>query len=145
MKVVLLADVKAQGKKGEIINVSDGYANNFLFKKGLAQIATPEVINKINLQNIALAKQKELEKQQAQERAKQLKGVVVNLTARKGENGKLFGSITNTEIADKLNAMGYKIEKKDIVLAQPIRSVGEFEVTAKIYADITSKFNVVVE
>ena len=91
MKVILLKDVKAQGKKGDIIDVSDGYAKNFLLKQGLAQVATTDSINSINIKNAAAAHQKELEKQAAAKTAKELKGSEVTVAIRSGENGKIFG------------------------------------------------------
>lgn len=145
MKVLLLQDVKAQGKKGQVISVSDGYATNFLFKKGLAKAATPEVISQVNAENARIEKQKIAEKQAAREFASKLNGTKVTLTAKKGENGKLFGSITVQEIADKLRESGYDIDKKDIALPQPIKAVGEYELSVKVYADMTTKIIVIVE
>jgi len=145
MKVLLLQDVKAQGKKGQIINVSDGYANNFLFKKGLAKVATPEVIKQIEVENIRNEKHKQAEKQAARDFAEKLNGATIHIEAKKGENGKLFGSVTVHEIAEKLVSQGFEIDKKDISLPQPIKSVGEYELSVKVFAEITAKINVIVE
>lgn len=145
MKVLLLQDVKAQGKKGDVINVSDGYANNFLFKKGLAKVATPEVISQINAENLRKEKQKLAEKQAAQENASRLRGATVTITAKKGENGKLFGSVTVLEIAEKLAEQGFDVDKKDIAMPQPIKATGEYELAVKVYADTTAKIKVIVE
>ena len=112
MKVILLKDVKAQGKKGDIIDVSDGYAKNFLLKQGLAQVATTDSINSINIKNAAAAHQKELEKQAAAKTAKELKGSEVTVAIRSGENGKIFGSVTAKEIADAFAKLGKPIDKK---------------------------------
>lgn len=144
MRVYLLQDVKGQGKKGEIINVSDGYAQNFLFKKDLAKPATTDVINSVEIKNKALAYQKEQEKLTAQQKAKQLKGQKVTVQARHGEQGKLFGSITAKEIAESLTNQGEKIDKRDIELKSPIRETGEYKVTLRLYAGITTEIIVVV-
>ena len=145
MKVLLLQDVKAQGKKGDVINVSDGYANNFLFKKGLAKVATPEGISQINAENLRKEKQKLAEKQAAQQTASRLKGATVKISAKKGENGKLFGSVTVLEIAEKLAEQGFDVDKKDIAMPQPIKATGEYELSVKVYADTTAKIKVIVE
>lgn len=145
MKVLLLQDVKGQGKKGEIINVSDGYANNFLIKKGLGMIATADTVNSVAIHDKAVIKQKAEEKQQAEEFARQLKDKTVKIIADKGGQGKMYGSITNKEIADELVKMGYNIDKKQIVMKEPIRTTGNYALTVKVYAEISTTINVVVE
>lgn len=145
MKVLLLQDVKSQGKKGEIINVSDGYANNFLLKKGLGVVATADTINSVAIHDKAVQKQKEAERQQAQENANKLKGQTVRIVASTGAQGKMYGSITNKEIADELTKMGYSVDKKQIVLKDPIRVKGNFTATVKLYAEISTTINIVVE
>lgn len=145
MKVLLLADVKGQGKKGEIINVSDGYANNFLLKKGLGTVATADTINSVAIHEKAVQKQKEAERAEAYQKAKQLKGSVVRLTAAKGANGKMFGSITNKEIAEELVKLGYPVDKKQVVLKEPIKRSGEYVVNVKMYAELSVSVTVVVE
>lgn len=145
MKVLLLQDVKAQGKKGDIINVSDGYANNFLLKKGLARVATAEVISEVNADNARQEKKRQAEKQAAREAAAKLSGTEITITVKKGENGKLFGSVTVQEIADKLAEKEFFIDKKNILLPQPIKSVGTYELSVKMYPEISSKIIVHVE
>ena len=145
MKVYLLEDVKAQGKKGEIINVSDGYAQNFLFKKNLASPATADVINSVEIKNKTLAYHKEQERLAAIEKAAQLKGRKIVLKARHGEQGKIFGSITAKEIAEALNSAGEKIDKKDIDLKAPIKETGEYPLSVRLYANISTEIIVVVE
>lgn len=145
MKVLLLQDVKGQGKKGDIINVSDGYANNFLLKKGLASIATADTINSVNIHNKAVIKQKQAEKNEAMKLASELRNKTVTLQSTKGANGKMFGSITNKEIAEGLSLAGYSIDKKQIVLKEPIKVPGKYTVTIKIYTEISTTINVVVE
>lgn len=145
MKVYLLEDVKGQGKKGEIINVSDGYAQNFLFKKNLASPATADVINSVEIKNKTLAYHKEQERLAAIEKAAQLKGRKIVLKARHGEQGKIFGSITAKEIAEALNSAGEKIDKKDIDLKAPIKETGEYPLSVRLYANISTEIIVVVE
>ena len=145
MKVLLLQDVKGQGKKGEIINVSDGYANNFLLKKGLGVIATADKINSVAIHDKAVEKQKAAERQKAQEDANLLKGKVVTITASTGAQGKMYGSITSKEIADELTQMGFPVDKKQIVLKEPIRATGNYTVTVKLYVEISATITVVVQ
>lgn len=145
MKILLLADVKGQGKKGEIINVSDGYANNFLLKKGLGAVATADTINSVNIKNKAIERQKAEEKQKAMDDAKELKGKVITIVASKGSQGKMYGSVTNKEIAEELVKMGYNVDKKQIVLKEPIRVTGNYSVTVKMYAEISTTITVSVE
>ena len=134
MKVYLLEDVKGQGKKGEIINVSDGYAQNFLFKKNLASPATADVINSVEIKNKTLAYHKEQERLAAIEKAAQLKGRKI-----------VFGSITAKEIAEALLSAGEKIDKKDIELKAPIKETGEYPLSVRLYANISTEIIVVVE
>ncbi len=145
MKVLLLQDVKGQGKKGEIINVSDGYANNFLLKKGLGVVATADTINSVAIHDEAVRKQKEAERQLAIDQAKELKGKEIHLTAPKGANGKMFGSITNKEIADELVKLGYNVDKKQIMLKAPIKVSGIYPVNVKLYSEVSTSITVVVE
>ena len=145
MKVLLLQDVKGQGKKGEVINVSDGYANNFLLKKGSGVVATADKINSVDIHNKAVEKQKAAERQKAQEDANKLKGQTITIVASTGAQGKMYGSITNKEIADELVKMGFVVDKKQVVLKDPIRQKGNYVVTVKMYSEISTTINVVVE
>lgn len=146
MKVLLLQDVKGQGKKGDIINVSDGYAKNFLLKKGLGEVATADKINSAAIHEQAVLKQKEAEKQEAYAQAAKLKGAEVHITAAKGSaQGKMFGSITGKEIAEELTKMGFNVDKKQIVLKTPIRAVGNYQVNVKMYAELAVTISVTVE
>ncbi len=145
MKVLLLQDVKGQGKKGEIINVSDGYANNFLLKKGLGTIATADTINSVAIKNKAIERQKAEEKQKAMDDANKLKGQEIRITASKGSQGKMYGSITNKEIAEELNKLGYAVDKKQVVMKDPIRATGRYSVTVKMYAEISAAVTVIVD
>lgn len=144
MKVLLLQDVKAQGKKGEIIEVNDGFARNCLIKKGLAVQADSKIINEIKQKEAAEARRKELERQEAVKLAQRLKGYVIKLKAQCGENGKMFGSVTSKEISDALLAQGFDVDKKKIVVKDPIKSLGTYSVEVKVYANVSVDVNVVV-
>ena len=144
MKVILKQDVKGSGKKGEIINVSDGYARNFLFPKGLAEVASNLAVNSLMGQKNAEDFKKNTEKEAAKALAKQLKELTVELKIKAGENGKLFGSITSKEIAEEMHNKGFNIDKKKIVLESPIKSLGQYKLEAKLYPEISAKFNLIV-
>ena len=139
MKVILLKDVKAQGKKGDVIDVNDGYAKNFLIKQGLAQPATTDSINSLNIKNAAIARQKELEKQAALKLASELKGKEVTVSIKMGDNGRIFGSITAKEIADAFAKAGKPVDKKQIVLKDPIKNIGQFKIVIKVYPEISAE------
>lgn len=145
MKVVLLQDVKGTGKKGEIKEVSTGYAQNFLLKNGKAKIADNSAINEN--QNAKQAKEyhynQDLEK--AKTLACKLKDVTLTLKIKSGENGRTFGSITSKEIAEELCKKGYEIAKKQIVLSSPLKNAGRFTVEAKLFTNVSAKFTVVIE
>lgn len=144
MKVILLADVKGVGKKGEVLNASDGYARNFLFPRKLAQEATDASMNILNLKKEAERRKKLAEIEAAQKLADDLKGKEVKIMAKSGESGRLFGSVTSKDIADALNVQ-YKlnIDKKKIV-ADTMRTIGTYEVEVKIYPEVSTKINVVI-
>lgn len=145
MKVLLTADVKPHGKKGEIVDVNDGYARNFLIKKGLAKEASAQIINEVNQKNKAEAHKKELEKQAAAELAKDLEGKTFKVAIQCGENGKMFGSVTAKEIAEAITAAGYDIDKKKVVLKDPIKSMGVYSVELKTYANMQATVSIVVQ
>ncbi|MDR3293490.1 MAG: 50S ribosomal protein L9 [Clostridiales bacterium] len=138
MKVILNADVKGQGKKGEIIEVSEGYARNFLLPKKLASEASASVLNDVSQKAAAEKRKKEIEKQDAVDAAEKLKSQSVEVKVKCGD-GKIYGSVTSKEIADALHAKGFKIDKKQIVLKDPIKALGRFDVEIKIYPGITAK------
>ena len=132
MKVILKADVKGSGKKGDIIEVSDGYARNFLLPRKLAVEANADNLNALRLKEKAKAAQIAAETAKAMENAKQLESIVVKISAKAGSNGKLFGSITSKEISEALSKQfGIEIEKQKIVQAEPIKSFGSYEVKCK--------------
>lgn len=145
MKVIFNQDVRGQGKKGEMKEVSDGYARNYLLPRKLASEATPDMINAFKLKEKAKKAQAEREKAQAEENAKRLEGVVVKISARAGQGGRLFGAITSQEISDALREQhGIDIEKNKIVQTEPIKGFGSFDVKAKLGYEVSGKINVLV-
>ena len=145
MKVVLLQDVKGQGKKGELINVSDGYARNFLFPKNLAVEADAKVMNELKNKESSRLHKIELEKQAARDTAAALQKVVVKIKIQAGTDGRVYGSVTSKDIAEQLSAQ-HKIEvdKRKIVLDAPIKSYGSYTIDVKLYPEIPGKINVLV-
>ncbi len=144
MKVIFLKDVKGTGKAGEIKEVADGYARNCLIKKGLAEEATAVKINSLKIQNEAKDFHKQEEIKALKEEAKRLNGESVTLSIKCGDNGKLFGSITSKEIADVLIEKGYSVDKKKIILKDPIKSLGEFQIEVKFLPDAIAKIKLTV-
>ncbi len=143
MKVILLADVKGQGKKQDIINVSDGYARNFLFPKKLAMEATPGAAREVERKQAAERARETERRLSAEKKAASLRGKVINVTAKCGAQGRLYGSVTGAEIAEALKAQhGVDIDKRKIDLSEPIRTVGETEVIVKLYTEISAKMTV---
>ena len=138
MKVLLLQDVKAQGKKDEIIEVNDGFGRNFLIKKGLAVEATPKVINEYRQRKQKEEADRQKEIAAAKETAAKLQGTGVTVKVKCGENGKLFGAVTAKEISESLAAMGYDIDKKKIVLKEPVKLIGRYEIEIKLYQGISA-------
>jgi len=144
MKVILLQDVKAQGSKGDIIDVNDGYAKNFLIKKGMAMAATSKLINEVTQKSEALLRKQALDKIEAQKLADRIKGSVIKLGMSCGDTGKMFGSVTSKEISEALHEAGYDIDKKKVVIKEPIKTLGTFEVEVKVYSNINTTINLVV-
>lgn len=142
MKVILTKDVKAQGKKGDVITVSDGYANNFLFKNGLAVPANQANVNTNNKQKAEEAKRIAEETAAAKELAKNLADVEVVFMIDVGANGKAFGSITSKEISDELAKLGYSVDKKLISLSAPIKTAGKFVADLKLYKGVGGKLSI---
>lgn len=145
MKVILQQDVKGQGKKGQLVDVSDGYARNFLFPRKLAVNATTDNMNKMQLQEKARRAQEVKERAEAEAVAEQLRGCVVKLSARAGSGGRLFGAVTSKEIADALQAQhGIVVNKSKISQEEPIKSFGTFELKCKLGFEITGTIYLVV-
>ena len=145
MKVIFNVDVKGQGKKGEMKEVSDGYARNYLLPRKLAEEATADNINAMKLRDKAKAAQIAKEKAQAEDYAKQLSAVTVTVRAKAGGAGKLFGAITSQEISDALKEQhGIEIEKNKIVQAEPIKTFGSFSVKVKLGYEVSGTVNLLV-
>lgn len=146
MKVILKQDVKNLGKKESMINVSDGYARNFLIPRGLAVEATKENVNIMKTKNQAEKAKKKKELQEAEKLAAKLKDVKVTFKTKAGENGKLFGSITSKDISEKLKSdFKIDIDKRKINLSDAIKSLGTTEVEVKVYPKVSAKLTVTVE
>ena len=146
MKVILLQDVKGKGKKGQMLEISDGYARNYLLPKKLAMEATPDAINTMRMNDKAAAEKAAKERAEALEIARQLRAMTVVVTAKGGGAGKLFGSVTSQEIADALKEKsGIVIDKRKIVLSDPIKNVGTYTVQCKLGYEITAPLTVKIE
>ena len=146
MKVILTQDVKGQGKKGQVVNVSDGYARNFLLAKGLATEATKSNLNDLKGKQEAAEYKIKTDTNEAKKLAEQMKEIVVNIKAKAGDNGKLFGSITSKDVADALTEQYHiKLDKKKFILPDGIKTLGVTEVTVKLYTGISGTLRVNVE
>ena len=146
MKVILLQDVRGQGKKGEIIEASDGYARNYLLPRKLAAQATADVLNAKKIADEATARRLQLEKEAAQQTARQLKDKKVHIKAKAGAGGRLFGSVTAKEIAEELKKQHQvEVQKNKIVLGDAIKNFGTYQVKVKLYPEVTGSLSVVVE
>ena len=143
MKVILLDNIKGVGKKDEIINASDGYARNFLLPKKLAVEANSANMNKLKAKQDSNQYRKNVEKEEAQKIAEKLKGILLKIPVKAGENGKIFGSITSKEIAENLKTQ-YQIEvdKKKIELKEPIKTLGSFTVQIRLYEGVVGNLKV---
>ena len=145
MKVILTQDVKGQGKKDDVSEVSDGYARNFLIKNKLAVEATSAMVNSIKIKKAADEHRRAEEKAAALELAKKISGTTVTVKIKVGETGKLFGALNTQAVADALKEAGYDIDRKKIVLPDVIKTVGVYEITVKPYAEVSAKIKVSVE
>lgn len=145
MKVILQQDVRSQGKKGQLIEVSDGYARNFLLPRKLAVIATAENLNTMKQQEKAKKAQEAAEKAEAEAVASQLESLMVKISAKAGEGGRLFGAVTTKEISEALAAQhGINIFKTKLVLDEPIKACGSYSVKAKLGYEVVGTINVIV-
>lgn len=144
MKVILQKDVKGTGKKGDIVNVADGYGKNFLLKNGFAVVANNSNVNDTVNKKIAKDYHKEQEYLAAVEKSKQLEGKTITVAVKCGENGKIFGAVTTKEIAEAFNKLGYDVDKRKIELKEPIKFAGQYNLRVKLYEGVYSKFIVKV-
>jgi large subunit ribosomal protein L9 len=145
MKVILLQDVKGKGKKGQMLEVSDGYARNFMLPKKLAIEATTDAINTMRMNDKATQERIAREKAEALAVAGKLREMTLTVTAKGGGAGRLFGSVTNAEIADALAKNGIKLDKRKIVISDPIKSVGTYTVTCKLGYEISAPLTVKIQ
>lgn len=144
MKVILLCDVKGQGKKEDLLTVSDGYARNYLIPRKWAVEAKPAAIKEIERKRAAEEQQERERRAQAEEQAKALSGKVIRITAKCGETGRLYGSVTNQEIADELKKQyGFEVDKRKIE-CEAIRQTGEYEASVGVYSGVSAKMKVLV-
>lgn len=145
MKVILLADVKGQGKKNDVIEVSDGYGKNFLIPRKLAKVADAQSLNDVKVKEAAKQYRIETEKKEARELAERLTAILVKIPTSGGADGRLYGSVTSKDIVERLKAdTGIEIDKRKLVLSDPIKAYGKYEVEVKLYTEITGKINVLV-
>ncbi|MBQ8546714.1 MAG: 50S ribosomal protein L9 [Clostridia bacterium] len=146
MKVVLLQDVKAQGKKNDIVEVSEGYARNFLFPKKLAIPADAKAINDIKNKKSSEAHKIELERAAAKETAEKLNNTTVTIVAEGGQDGRFYGAVTSKDIAEALKTQaGVDVDKRKIVLDSPIKAFGSYKIDVKLYQEISGKVTVSVK
>ena len=144
-KIILLQDVKGQGKKGEVIDVNEGYARNFLIKKGLAEVATASKLNDISQKKAAADFHKAEEVKATKAMASELKGKTFTVKIKAGQNGKVFGSVTGADISEALQAEGYTVDKRKVILTQPIKTLGSYDIELKLLEGVSAKITVNVE
>jgi large subunit ribosomal protein L9 len=145
MKLILQEDVEKLGTRGELVDVAEGYARNFLLPRKLGLEATPGNMKRLEKMRTAFAKKEAVERGDAQKLAEMLAGVSLSLTRKSGESDQLFGSVTSNDIADALAAQGYTIEKRKIVLENPIKLIGEYEIPVKLHRDIVANVKLAVK
>ena len=145
MKVILTADVKALGKKGEVVEVSDGYGRNAIIKKNLGVEATPKALNDLKLQNKHADKVAQENLEKARELAKEIETKKVVISVKAGEGGRIFGSVSTKEISQAAKEqLGFELDKKKMQLADPIKAFGTYEVAIKLHTQVTTKLTVQV-
>jgi large subunit ribosomal protein L9 len=145
MQIILQEDVEKLGHRGDVVTVKPGYARNFLLPHKLAVEATAGNLKAIERIRTSLAKKTATELEAAQKQAELLNGVGVKFTRKTGENDQMFGSVTSADIADGLAAQGFKIDKRQVQLGEPIKIIGESDVTIKVFRDVTAQIKVTVE
>lgn len=144
MKVILKDDIQGLGKAGQIINVKDGYARNFLLPRGLALVADEKNMKLLEYQKKKIEEEAKKKRQDAESIAQRLSEIQITLSAKAGEDQKLFGSITAKDIAEALQKNGFSVDKKQIVINEPIKRVGEYEVEIKLIGNVTAKLKLSV-
>jgi large subunit ribosomal protein L9 len=142
MQIILQEDIEKLGARGDVVSVAEGYARNFLLPRKLALEASPGNLKRLEKIRTTLAKRTATERDQAQRQAELLKDVTLTFARKAGENDQLFGSVTAGDIAEGLKAQGFEVDKRRIELAEPIKVVGQYEVTAKLIHGVTATFKV---
>ena len=142
MQIILQEDIEKLGARGDVVNVAEGYARNYLLPRKLALEASPGNLKRLEKIRTSLAKRTATEREGAQKQAELLKNVTLSFSRKAGENDQLFGSVTAGDIEEGLAAQGFEIDKRRIELAEPIKVVGEYEVTAKLVHGVTAAFKV---
>jgi len=144
IQIILQEDVEKLGHRGDVVNVAPGYARNFLLPRHLAIEATPGNMKALERIRTSLAKKTATEFEAAKKQAELLNGVGVKFTRKTGENDQMFGSVTSADIAEALEAQGFKVDKRQIQLAEPVKTIGEKNVTVKVFRDVTAEIKVEV-
>lgn len=144
MQIILQENIEKVGSRGEVVDVAPGYARNYLLPRKLALEASPANLKRIEKIRVVLAKRTATEKEQAQARAELLNGVTVTLARKAGETDQLFGSVNAADLGEELAKQGFEVDKRRIQLAEPIKAIGEYTVTAKLVHDVTAAFKVIV-
>jgi len=144
MQIILQEDVEKLGTRGQVVEVAEGYARNFLLPRKLAMPASAGNLKRLEKIRTTLAKLTATEREAAQKVADALNAVVISLTRKAGENDHMFGSVTSADLAEELSKLGHTVDKRKIQLAEPIRTLGEYQVPVKLYTDVTAEFKVLV-
>ena len=145
MKVILLQDVRGKGKKGQMLEVSDGYARNYMLPRKIAMEATADAINTMRMNDNATQERQARERAEAMELAKRMKAMTLTVYAKGGGAGRLFGSVTSQEIADALQSQGITLDKRKIVIDEPIKNVGTYTIRCKLGYEITAQLTVQIQ
>ena len=145
MKVILLQDVRGKGKKGQMLEVSDGYARNYMLPRKIAMEATADAINTMRMNDKATQERQARERAEAMELAKRMKAMTLTVYAKGGGAGRLFGSVTSQEIADALQSQGITLAKRKIVIDEPIKNVGTYTIRCKLGYEITAQLTVQIQ
>ena len=145
MKVILTADVKGMGKRGDLIEAKDGYARNFLFPRGLAIKATEANLRELKHQNKAKDKREEEALQAARERKRNIEEKTLTMKVKAGDAGRIFGSVTAMDIAEELNKQGYRVDKRSIQMDSPLKTLGNHQVDVKLHPQVSAKVKLQLE
>ena len=145
MKVILLQDVRGKGKKGQMLEVSDGYARNYMLPRKIAMEATADAINTMRMNDKATQERQARERAEAMELAKRMKAMTLTVYAKGGGAGRLFGSVTSQDIADALQSQGITLDKRKIVIDEPIKNVGTYTIRCKLGYEITAQLTVQIQ